>query len=303
MTDFKDRLSQFKAGLRSAVGDAIRKPVPARLGYINAAGDVIVKVPDENTDSPDQYFFSEAGGQSLVGQAYLQPGIIAEWQLRYGTPIRIQKDPIADIWNIVGLDIQYAAEYFKNTDPEQIGIVPLRRFEPGLLTSTNPRSMRVRVSAAVYDVGTNWYYWGALTSINFADQPEMPTSGFGRFVLVQVLYETGELSYKYGDLIPASVTFDTAYQQQVASGNDNLLPMRDDNAFRAGYVKLIGDQDAIDRTRHIWSMQEVLSKGSGATNEDKAKILSSIVTAKQEGGGVVISSSGNVIYTKGDYSK
>ena len=189
MTDINRKIVEFKSRMKDVLGDVIRKPISARLGYIDDEGQEFLDVPTTVADQPSQYYFSNAGGQAFVGQAYLQDGAIAEWQLRVGAPIRVKKDVINDTWEIIGLDVLYSAEYFDGVDQESLTLIPLRRFAPGLLTSTIPQSMRVRVIEGYYDVGDSEEYVETLESVDWSilpDSANVPAVGRAVFVLVQV---------------------------------------------------------------------------------------------------------------------
>lgn len=298
--EFTQKLEKFKGQLKETLGDTIRKPISAKLGYQDEDGQVFLKVPETIAEQDSQYYFSAAGGQTYVGQAYLQENVIADWQLRYGTPIRVKKDPLNGTWEIIGLDVIYSSEYFRGVDPETIVVVPLRRFEPGLLTSTQPQSMQAQVYKGAYDVGDTFKFYPTQKTINWGEAPHnanVPEDGLCRFVLVQIDPETGVLSYKYGAETVASMTFEQAYQYQINNSIATLLPEKDAGQFRCGYIKLVGGQDFIDRRDHIWSIQQVLGAPSSSNaNELAESILSRIVVAGDE----VVTSDGEVVWAHPD---
>lgn len=268
------KIVDFKSRMKDILGDTMRKPISARLGYIDDEGQEYLDVPTTIADQPSQYYFSNAGGQAFVGQAYLQDGAIAEWQLRVGAPIRVKKDVINDTWEIIGLDVIYSAEYFDGVDQESVTLIPLRRFAPGLLTSTIPYSMRAIVIGGAYDVGDEFRYVNTLETVDWSTSPysaNVPDVGLAVFVLVQIDVNNGVLEYKYGSEMPASTTFEQAYNFQISNSLTGILPEKDVGRFRCGYVKLAGGMTAIDRRKNIWSIQQVL--GSSSTGDDLADTL------------------------------
>lgn len=292
---FDQFISKFKSGLKEAIGDAIRRPISAKLGYQNEEGKIFLDVDKADADQPSQYYFSSAAGQSYVGQAYMQDGVLDKWQIRYGAPIRVKKDPVNGSWEIVGLDVIYAAEFFDGVDPEETSLIPMRRFEPGLLTSTIPYSMKAVVIGGAYDDGDDFKYISTQETINWGVLPysaQVPTDpGVAKFVLVQLNKITETLSYKYGIEVPASMSFEQAYRFQVLAGNNDILPQKDTGYWRNGYIKLVGGQTTIDRREHIWSIQEVLgSSGGGA--ELAGTVLSKIVCTDTD----VVVADGEVVW-------
>ena len=266
--DFDKQLNQFESAMGSVLGDAIRKPIPAKLGYIDSLGNKIVKVPADIRDEPNLYYFSQAGGQSFVGQAFLQEGAMEKWQIRYGAPIRVKKDSISGVWEIVGLDARYAAQFFSGVVPEEILIVNLDQMSPGLLAPDAPVSMRARVLKAPYDNGNEWKFIDTLYTQDFTGNINIPTNpATARYVLVQLDFDTETLSYKYGDEIVANLTFEQVYSIQKTNGNNQYLPAKDAGKFRVGYIKLISGMTSILRSS-IWTLQSYISTGGGSAVEN-----------------------------------
>lgn len=292
--DSKRKLKQFKNNLKNTLGSSIRKPVSVKLGFRNEEGQVFLEVASEDANQPRQFYFSSAGGQSFVGQAYLQDGAIPANKLRFGTPIRIRQDPINDEWEIIGLDILYASEFFANVTDENVEIIPLSRFEPGLLTSTIPQSMRARVLAGAYDVGSTFVYYDSQNTIDWSVTPndaQVPAEGLARFVLVQLDPSNGTLDYKYGDPVTASLDFIQAYRFQVNNNIDFILPGKDQDKFRVGYIKLSGGMTEIDRRENIWSIQQIL----GAANSD-ADLASTLFPRIVTDGEDVVVADGEIVW-------
>ena len=278
--NFEDNLNTFSANLEHALGDTIRKPMTASLGYKDENGNIYIKVPDDQSSQPNLYYFTQSGGQSFVGQAYLREGVIASWQLRLNAPIRVKKDVLnPTIWEITGLDMLYANEFFRGVDSENVDIIPLSRFEPGLLTSTVPGSMAAQVMAGVYDFGDEAISVPTQKTIDWSTAPNtthLPSDGKARFVLVELDPVDSLLYYKYSDEVPASTTFEQAYIQQGWATTEVVLPPKTSGRFRCGYIKLISGQLLIDR-RSIWSSQQILGSSVNAKTL-LADILSAIVT-------------------------
>lgn len=292
--DFDIQLQKFSSAFRDALGTTIKKPLSAKLGYQDENGQIFLEVKKEDANQPLQYYFSSAAGQSFVGQAFLQSGILSPGELRYGAPIRVEQDVVNGAWKITGLDPLFAAEFFDGVDLEETTLIPLRRFEPGLLTSTIPYSMKAKVIEGVYDVGNEFKFIQTLDTINWGTVPHnshVPAVGIARFVLVQLDVESETLSYKYGVEVPASMTFQQAYQYQKMAGVADILVGKDEGFFRCGYIKLMGGQTAIDRRDHIWSIQQVL--GAASNDGDVAEnVLSRIVCTDDE----VVVADGEVVW-------
>lgn len=292
--EFESEIIRFKNSLRETIGSTIKKPMSATLGYKDDSGTIHIRVPESISNQPSTFYFTQASGQPFVGQAYLREGVIADWQLRYGTPIRIRKDVLNDtIWEIIGLDVIYSNEFFRGVTSEILETVPLERFEPGLLTSTTPASMRAVVKSGIYDFGDNWIAVKEQFTVNWSQAPYnsyMPDVGDAIFVLVQISPTDGTLSYKYGDPVPANITFEQAYALQDIANTEIVLPQRDKNYFRVGYIKLIGGQSAIDR-RSIWSAQQVLGSSSDGASL-KIEFLQSLVTDEED----VVTAGGEVVW-------
>lgn len=296
--NFDDNLNSFESELHASFGDVIRKPMSAILGFKNDEGTILVKVPDDQASQPSTYYFTSAGGQSFVGQAYLRDGVIAEWQLKYGTPIRVKKDVLNDtIWEITGLDLVYANEFFRGVDSENVEIIPLSRIEPGLLTSVSPGALKAQVMGGVYDIGDEWIYVETQETINWGVAPNnayLPGNGKARFVLVELNPTTKTLNYKYGDMVPASTTFSQAYTQQGWATTEVVLPSKTAGYFRCGYIKLIGGQTIIDR-RSIWSSQQILG-----SSVNSSTLLSSILGAIVTDGEDVVTDGEDVVWVEDD---
>lgn len=295
-SNFDDDLSNFESNLSKSLGDVIRKPISAILGFKDENGTVNVKVPDSDASQPSTYYFTQSGGQSFMGQAYLRDGVIAEWQLKYGTPIRVKKDVLNDtIWEIIGLDLIYANEFFRGVDSENVDIIPIERIGPGLLTSVQPGSMKAQVLEGYYDIGDTAIWIPTQQTIDWSVAPNithMPDTGKARFVLVEINPTTKLLNYKYGDIVPASLTFQNAYQQQEWATTEVVLPQKTSGYFRAGYIKLIGGQTIIDR-RSIWSNQQIL--GSSINPQT---LLSSILSAIVTDGDDVVTDGEDVVWVE-----
>lgn len=297
-SNFDDNLVSFESQLGSALGDVIRKPISALLGFKDENGTVNVKVPDDEASQPSTYYFTQTGGQTYVGQAYLRDGVIAEWQLKYGTPIRVKKDVLNDtIWEIIGLDLIYANEFFRGVDSENVDIVSIDRIGPGLLTSVQPGALKAQVLEGYYDIGDVAVFIPTQQTIDWAVAPNnthMPPVGKARFVLVEVVPSTKSLNYKYGDLVPASLTFQNAYQQQEWATVEVILPTKTPGNFRSGYIKLIGGQTIIDR-RSIWSNQQILG-----SSVDPKSLLSDILSAIVTDGEDVVTDGEDVVWVEED---
>ena len=295
--DYAAQIDRFKTALRTVLGDTLRRPKAARLGYQNESGESFLEVPRQRSDEPQKYYFHEAGGTSFQGEAFLQPGALPSWMIRYGTPVQIKKDPLSNQWEIIALDSRFGAQYFIGTDQDDGVFIPYNKLAPGMLTQTVPSSMQARVLAAAYSSEGVLRYYETQNTVDWSVAPystNIPTTNLRqKFVLVQLEYATGILSYKYGVVVPSSWSNKQAYDANIVAGDDSILPQVDTGNFRAGYVKLVYGMTRITRTDNIWAIQDYLSLGSGG---GKAAIINSIVTDPVDGSVVVDPVTGNVVF-------
>jgi hypothetical protein len=291
---FDEQLHRFEETAKIIIGDVWRKPQSARLGYQADDGTTHVIVEQERTDQPFKYYFSEAGGTSFQGEAFLLPGALAKWQIKFNAPILIKKNVLNGEWEIIGIDSRWAAQFFDGSDQDDGVIISYPKLGPGLLTQTNPPSMRALVLDGAYNSGGVLRYHETQSTIDWTDSAYIPTGNLRqRYVLVQIALNTGLLTYKYGSEIASSLTPVQTYKQNLALGGDAILPALDENNFRCGYIRLIHGMVRITKA-NIWSIQDylLLSGGSLAASN----ILDKIVTDSTTGEVVVDSVTGNVVY-------
>lgn len=292
MVQSKEEIVQFETEMQSALGNSVRLPIAAKLGYKDSNGVIYLPVPDERTDQPDRYYFHQASGTEFQGEAFLKAGTLENWMIRYGTPIRLERDKLTDEWEIVGIDTRYAAQFFQSVTQDDNVFYTYNKLAPGLLTQSTPVSMRARVLAGAYTSGTLWRYHRTQETVDWSLSPDnanVPTTNLrARFVLVQINFDTGNLAYKYGNEVDLAVSFTQAYQL-----NDiNILPVIDDGYVRCGYIKLVANMTQITNA-NIIPLQDYLSLGGGA--EPDYSILDAIVI---DNNGDVVTDlvSGTVVY-------
>lgn len=288
----REQIEQFKKQLYDVIGDSFRNPISARLGYQDDSGATLLKVPSERTDQPAKYYFHEAGGTSFQGEAFLQSGAMAAYQVRYNAPIRLLKDPLSGEWEIIGIDSRYAAQFFAGVAENNNIIYPYSNLAPGLLTQTEPPSMAAKVLGGHYRQGNTWKFHNTQQTINWGVAPyntNVPTTNAtARYVLVQIHFDTGELLYTYGDEISISLSNLQAYALNESRGDNSIYPAPNTDYLMTGFIRLVRGMTRITSSDHIWAAQEYLGGGSGS-----AAILDRIVTS----GGEVVVSGGNVVYT------
>jgi hypothetical protein len=290
-----EQIERFKKSLKEVFGDAIRVPVSARLGWQDENGSTYLKIPIDRTDQPNRYYFHEAGGTGFQGEAFMQPGALQAWQIRYNAPVRIRKDPISGDWEIIGIDSRYAAQFFDGAGANDTSLVTYQNLAPGLLTQTDPASMKAKVLAGAYRIGSVWHYYDTQDTVNWGVSPynsNIPTTnGFARFVLVQLDFSTGLLSYKYGDTIPSTMANYQAYSINTSRGDNSIMPVTDDGYFRCGYIRLVHGMSRITSAGNIWAIQDYLNI---APDFSPANILDLIVVDEN---GDVLTQDGSVVYT------
>lgn len=295
----RDEMNKFGKNLKDILGEQIRKPISAKLGYVDEDGNVFVRVPDQRTDQPNKYYFHEIGGSEFQGEAFLQPGALENWQIRFGTPIRVKRDTLSKEWEIVAIDSRYAQQYFEDVDPDEGIITNYPNLQPGLVSQTSPASMQAIVYAGHYTIGSNWYFVQSQLTQDFSESPQnlqIPDQNLrSRWVLVQITPSTGELSYKYGEIIPSSYSPFQVYNRQVNNPNGpTYLPLPDVGKFQCGYIKLTANVTAIYKDA-IWNTQQYLV--APASIDETIDVLDRIITSRT-GTVVVERGTGNVLYTR-----
>lgn len=288
----QEQLQKFKDAMIKTLGDAIRRPMSARLGYQDSQGRILVKVPDERTDQPNRYYFHEAGGTAFQGEAWLQPGALLPWQIRYNAPIRVKKDALSGEWEIVGVDSRFAQQFFAGVTEEDENLYFYESLAPGLLIATTPPSMAARVLPGAYRVGSEVKYIETLNTVNWSQAPassNVPTLAVrSRYVMVQVDFENQALSYKYGAEFPSG----TSFRQVLAFDNNTgtYIPNPDPGHFMSGLIELKGGMTVIQRA-NIIPLQQYLTL---ASTDDAIVVLDNIVT--WDAHVVIDSETGNVVY-------
>ncbi|RMG98653.1 MAG: hypothetical protein D6706_06805 [Chloroflexi bacterium] len=285
-------LDAFRQALERAFGGTIQRPIPARLGFRDNTGAIHIRVPSDKTDQPDKYYFHEAGGQGFHGEAYLQTGALADWQIRFGAPIRIMRDVLSGEWTIAGIDHRFAQQFFSGVSETDEKLYFYEHLAPARLYPTDPNSMQARVLAAYYRVDDNYYYVPTMTTVDFGSAPHsanIPSSKTrARLALITVSPQTASLGVYYGSEFPATYKIDAI--ASLDGGTGTYLPPPSTGEFVAGYVKLAGGMVAIT-TAHIIPAQQYLSMASSTGTQ---QLFDNIVT---DGGDVVVDDiSGTVTY-------
>ena len=293
----QDEIRRFKDALGNAFGETIKKPFAAKLGFQNADGERFIEVPSNRTDQPNKFYFHEAGGTSYQGEAFMQPGALKDWQIMFGTPIRIKRDPLSKEWEITALDSRYAQQFFDGVTQDDTAVYGYNKLAPGLLTTTIPISMQAKVLFGAYRLGDVFKYVPTITTIDWSVSPyntNIPTSPLqARLVLVQVNYDDGILEYKYGDTFPSPLSFSQIITLDANTGT--YIPQADAGKFRAGFIRLNYGIIEIKRD-NIIPLQEYLAIQSPNAGQNA---LDTIITW---GGDVVVDSiSGSVVYTRIEY--
>ncbi len=293
---FEEQNRRWADGLRQTIGDSWRKPIAARLGYQAEDGVTYVPVESERTDEAFKYYFSEAGGTSFQGEAFLLSGALEKWQIVYGAPILIRRNVLNSEWEITGIDSRWAAQFFDGVDQDDGVIITYPKVGMGLLTQASPPSMKALVLSGAYRYGQVTRIYETQSTVDWGVAPYnsyVPAINLKqRYVLVQIDFATGLLGYKYGSEIASAVTPMQAYQANIALGDDSILPAVDSGYFRSGYVRLTKGMTRITKA-NLWPLQDYLILGGSGPNE-VANVLDKIVTS---GGEVVVDSlTGNVVY-------
>jgi len=294
----------FEAALLDAFGTSIRDGKRARLGYIDASGAAQLAVAATDAPRLNMYYVREADGENpFVGMASNTGGdrgvpLPAQF-LMSGMPIII-KEIARNDWHIVGLDSFAASEFIAD-----IALQPpdnptrLETFLPGLLDQTEPASMRCRVMGAPYSVGGERKYIATQETADFSASPldvngdaiVLPTGDLtGRYILVQVVFETGLLSYKRGDEFSRRYVTShlLAHQYDGNASAITLFPQPDAGCFRSGYALLLKGLTAIKRGEHIWTLQDIFALSDGPSDFfDNLVVTNGNTTVVNNGGAPV----------------
>lgn len=260
-----------------AFGVSIKDPIPVALGREAADGTYELLVPSADTDEPNAYYFHELDGmppfQGYASNSGQTP--LDEKYILYGMPIYIRPDPlIQNQWVIAGPISAFASQFTAGVDLEPPVPVYQAQIVSGLLTTTDPPSMRARVMGGPYTENGVFYYIDTQQTVDFSASPtdtsstaiDVPTTnGEAIYVLVQMdVASGGTLSYKQGSAVSADAAFETIYAADAGTGT--YMPQPDADRWRCGYIKLAYGMTAIQSQANIWAVQEILThSGSGGT--------------------------------------
>jgi hypothetical protein len=293
-----DNLKDFEKILRNKIGSSLKKPISARLGYMNNNGEIFLKIPESRNDQPNKYYFHEGAGIGFQGEAFLQSGALQKWQIRYGTPIRIKQDPLTDEWEIIGLDTKYADRFFEGVSQDEPNILNYKNIGMGLLIANEPANMFCRVLGGFYNLPESVYI-NTQSTVDWSSVPHntnIPTNHLeSRCVLVQIDSSTLSLTYKYGQIFPTHFNFSRLLEVDDNSGI--FLPKEDDDCIRVGYIKLISGMTNITNELILPAQSYLVTKSVGQTNENYG-ILDKILVDKVTGEVVVDKITGTVVYTE-----
>jgi len=254
-----------RKAIADIIGNRLRAPRIVSLGFENTDGSRILKVEGTETDAVGKYHIHEMPGrQAFSGEAYLKPGQLPESMIRYGTPVRVEYDPLYDEWVITGPDPMLTNEYLLNVDLSQQDSIGLAYFQPGLLDQTTPPSMITTVYGAPYMYDGKFNWWETQQTKDFTGDSEIPTvNDTARFVLVQLNATDGTLDYKYAtDTFNARLTNQQA-KNLIDDGTGNVVPDKDSGYWQVGYLRLIYGMTSFQRNVNIWPTQSVFTLGSG----------------------------------------
>jgi hypothetical protein len=274
------------AGLLDALGAQIQRPKIVQLGD----GDGNVFVDQTTVDDRRQVFVRNLPSrQSFRGRAYYDGAAgLDENAIVDGVRVYVKWDDNAN-----GLVVTKAAPLHQSEF--QSGVItatpqqPIRidQFLPGLISATNPPTMKIRVMAAHYRSGDLVKYIGTQESIDFDTSGQKPvTTNEARNALVEIDFLTGLLSYKYGSVFNASLPANQVYSD-LDMGSGVYFPQPSEGEFFvAGWVRLIANQTTIIQS-HIWAAQQILGSASAS--------FDTILT--DDNGDVVSDNDGNVLTT------
>lgn len=277
-------------------GQHLRRWKRARLGHPVTGA---VRIPRAEADYPGQVWLHESGtayAQVDTGDSareddsisaftgLLKPNTIPKSQIVFGLPVLIKE--IGGIWEVADTDGLDAAQYLDGVPEMALRSVDISELDYGLLRPTNPTTMVVLVTEALYTIGGALYAPPTLQSPDLSSYTSGLTVGAAR--ALQILID------------PAAATLAVVASAPFPDNRDALTGISDHAAlfafypkttssslFNAGWVKVYANMRAIELA-DIWVRPELLAKSGGAG------VIDLILT--DEDGNVLVDDNGNVLY-------
>lgn len=277
--------------LKRVLGDQLREEISAYLGNPLTRE---VEIPLSQSDNAGMVYVHGISNRNItdyasgldnedkvsVGRAVLTPDKIPPGQLVYGTPVRLKKH--GSVYEVVGLDGIIAAEYLFGFKDRVQRVVKLDQIDYGILRPTNPPSMRVILTGAIYQLENVAYPLGGMLTNDLTSS--VPGGDLAIAVKITLDPTTGVLTYTN------SASFTNALNHYDVIANYSKTVPSDE--FLVGWIKLHGGMTRID-IEDILNAPEFLNKRSVDPEALKSSIIGSIVVADSD----VVVSNGEVVYT------
>lgn len=242
-------LNRFEQQLGRLLGDSLRKPKAVRLGNPET-GELFV------SDDTSLVYISGYGDESDGISTMPRAGIPREY-LKLNQTITVKKQKNA--YAYVGIDIDTGGLFNEGIeDQHDQSPISISQLDFGTL---QPYSGMVAVvkgmlygDDAVIDLLTADF--SASPNDTLSNPINIPTNNNRAIgVLVQLDATTSTLSYKQSAEFNASLSLAQAY-------DSGLLPLRDEDLWRIGYVRLIAGITSLDNST-IWTCPEFLTAPGG----------------------------------------
>lgn len=257
MTDLKTIASEFVQGLQPRIGNALMRPIRARIGRPT---DDTVWVTDGNLPAyKEVYVHLISEGDPLSYSTALLGGIKRQ-DVYLNRPVKITKTE-SGFYAIVGFDDVEDAIFSEGIEEldNQTPVYLRQLVEIGTLHPI-AGSLQFQVTPGLFDST----YFGGLTSADFSTGTVQDTSaanitlpttnGLAKGVLVQLDTATPALEYKQSSTFDSVLSLPQAYKA-------GLLPASDANRKRLGYLKLTYGITAFSYDS-IWQAPELISSSS-----------------------------------------
>lgn len=285
-------IERFGVGLALSLGYAIEDPIPVTLGD----ADGVLQPPEDDRDDENVYYFHELpNGHPFRGTAANSgQSPIGKHALKAGNVVYVKHDPVNSVWVLSGIAPKLGDFAIDEQDDNEPQPIQLNQFIPGLLDQTDPATMQARVMAAPYSSGSDRRYHPTQLTPLMDSSPldtsgatiDIPTTpGQSLYVLVQLRFETGVLSYKQGSEISAELSHQTVANADAGTGL--YLPEPDAANFACGFIRLIYGMTAIQRLVNIFAVQEIFTQSSASD------IVSRILVDAD--GNILVDADGNIL--------
>lgn len=289
--------SKFVAQVQGIAGTHFKRPRRALLGN-PITGEV--KIPKADADYPGQVWLHEAAtpyaqvdtdgtaredDSVSIFTGFLKANTIPKSQLVLGLPVLIK--PMGNIWEVVDQDGIAAAEYLDDSPDLAVRGIDISEIDYGLVRPTNPPSMRVLITEALYNPDGSVYYAGTKQSDNLTQYRSGLAAGKARAVQILLDPVTGALSYNASNPFTDNRDSETGLSDHRAlfAFYPNTVPSA---LFNIGWVKVYYNMTAVQMT-------DILPGGEWFTKTGSAGAIIDLILTDEDGN-ILVDDAGNVLY-------